>query len=98
MIDTGAGYACNARPDLHTVCRSFPKTSSALSAKVCGGSKSAKDPHSRSFEEIESQALATLAALAQISTPSAAHFIKSHQLLVQKFAADRDRQKSSFNR
>jgi hypothetical protein len=34
------------------------------------------------------------AALAQISTPSAAHFLKSHQLLVQKFAADRDRQKS----
>ncbi len=33
----------------------------------------------------ESQALATLAALAQIFTPSAAHFIKSHQLLVQKF-------------
>jgi hypothetical protein len=29
---------------LHTVCRSFPKISSALSAKVCGGSKSAKDP------------------------------------------------------
>ena len=51
-----------------------------------------------SAREIESQALATLAALAQISTPSAAHFIKSHQLLVQKFAADRDRQKSSFNR
>src|SRR6266700_3559252 len=25
---------------LHTVCRSFPKISSALSAKVCGGSKS----------------------------------------------------------
>jgi hypothetical protein len=48
--------------------------------------------------KIESQALATLAALAQISTPYAAHFIKSHQLLVQKFAADRDRQKSSFNR
>ena len=46
-----------------------------------------------SAREIESQALATLAALAQISTPSAAHFIKSHQLLVQKFAADRDRQK-----
>jgi len=43
--------------------------------------------------EIELQALATLAALAQISTPSAAHFLKSHQLLVQKFAADRDRQK-----
>jgi hypothetical protein len=39
------------------------------------------------------QALATLAALAQISTPSAAHFLKSLQLLVQKFAADRDRQK-----
>jgi len=49
-----------------------------------------------SAREIESQALATLAALAQISTPSAAHFIKSHQLLVQKFAADRDRQRSSF--
>jgi hypothetical protein len=27
------------------------------------------------------------------STPSAAHFLKSHQRLVQKFAADRDRQK-----
>src|SRR5436190_5920324 len=38
----GAGYACSARPDLHTVCRSFPKISSALSAKVCGGSKLAK--------------------------------------------------------
>jgi hypothetical protein len=46
-----------------------------------------------SAREIESQVLATLAALAQISTPSAAHFLKSHQLLVQKFAADRDRQK-----
>ena len=46
-----------------------------------------------SAREIESQALATLAALAQISTPSAAHFLKSHQLLVQKFAADRNRQK-----
>ena len=46
-----------------------------------------------SAREIELQALATLAALAQISTPSAAHFLKSHQLLVQKFAADRDRQK-----
>jgi hypothetical protein len=43
--------------------------------------------------EIELQALATLATLAQISTPSAAHFLKSHQLLVQKFGADRDRQK-----
>ena len=51
-----------------------------------------------SAREIELQALATLAALAQISTPSAAHFLKSHQLLVQKFAADRDRQESSFNR
>ena len=39
--------------------------------------------------EIELQALASLAAL----TLSAAHFLKSHQLLVQKFAADRDRQK-----
>jgi hypothetical protein len=46
-----------------------------------------------SAREIELQALATLAALAQISTPSAAHFLKSHRLLVQKFAADRDRQK-----
>jgi hypothetical protein len=50
----------------------------------------------RPDREIELQALATLAALAQISTPSAAHFLKSHQLLVQKFAADRDRQRSSF--
>jgi hypothetical protein len=37
-----------------------------------------------SAREIELQALVTLAALAQISTPSAAHFLKSHQLLVQK--------------
>jgi hypothetical protein len=37
----------------------------------------------RSAREIELQALATLAALAQISTPSAAHFLKSHQLLYQ---------------
>jgi hypothetical protein len=44
----GAGYACSARPDLHTVCRSFHKISSALSAKVRGGSRSAR--------EIESQA------------------------------------------
>src|SRR5205814_4097160 len=49
----------------------------------------------RSVREIELQALATLAALAQTSTPSAAHFLKSHQLLVQKFAADRDRQKKA---
>jgi hypothetical protein len=33
------------------------------------------------------------ATLAQISTRSAAHSLKSHQILVQKFAADRDRQK-----
>jgi hypothetical protein len=52
-----------------------------------------RSPAAWSAREIESQALATLAALAQISTPSAAHFLKSHQLLVQKFAADRDRQK-----
>ena len=39
----GGGYACGARPELHTVCRSFPKISSALSTKVCGGSKSAKN-------------------------------------------------------
>jgi hypothetical protein len=52
-----------------------------------------RSPAAWSAREIELQALATLAALAQISTPSAAHFLKSHQLLVQKFAADRDRQK-----
>ena len=34
----GAGYACSA----HTVCRSFPKISSALSVKACGRSRSAK--------------------------------------------------------
>ncbi len=54
-------------------------------------------PAAWSAREIE-QALATLAALAQISTPSAAHFLKSHQLLVQKFAADRDRQKGPARR
>src|SRR5215470_15699164 len=55
-----------------------------------------RSPAAWSAREIELQALATLAALAQICTPSAAHFLKSHQLLVQKFAADRDRQRSSF--
>ena len=111
----GGGYACGARPELHTVCRSFPKISSALSTKVCGGSKSAKNDTRSiahivdkprlpfdgglghvpgagraarpgmfaayaawSAREIESQAVATLAALAQNSTPSAAHFLKSH--------------------
>src|SRR5262249_62326970 len=49
-----------------------------------------RGPHARS----NCARLATLAALA--STPSAAHFLKSHQLLVQKFAADRNRQRSSF--
>src|SRR5262245_18800010 len=38
----GAGYSCNARPDLHTICRSFTELSSVLSAKFCGGSRSAK--------------------------------------------------------
>jgi hypothetical protein len=85
-----AGFACSARPVLHTVCRSFPKIPSALRAKVCGGSRSAKKaaspfrPAAWSAREIESQALATLAALAQFSKPSAAHFLKSHQLLVRK--------------
>jgi len=46
-----------------------------------------------SAREIESQALATLATLAQISTPSAAHLLNYYQILVQKFAADRNRQK-----
>jgi hypothetical protein len=55
-----------------------------------------RSPAAWSAREIELQALATLATLAQISTPSTAHFLKSHQLLVQKFAADRDRQRSSF--
>ena len=49
-----------------------------------------------SAREIELQVLATLAALAQISTPSAAHFLKSHRLLVQKFAADRNRQSTGM--
>jgi hypothetical protein len=38
----GVGYACSARPD--TVCRSFPKISSELGARFCGGSTSAKKP------------------------------------------------------
>jgi len=42
-----------------------------------------RSPAAWSAREIELRALATLAALAQISTPSAAHFLKSHQLLVQ---------------
>jgi hypothetical protein len=47
-----------------------------------------RSPTAWSAREIELQALATLAAL----TPSAAHFLKSHQLLVQKFAADAARE------
>jgi hypothetical protein len=49
----GAGYACSARPTA-TVCRSFPKISSALSAKVCGRSRSPKRlrlPYERSDHE-----------------------------------------------
>jgi hypothetical protein len=63
-------------------------------SKLGVGSRS---PAAWSSREIELQALASLAALAQISTPSAAHFLKSHQLLVQKFAADRNRQRSSLS-
>src|SRR6266487_63832 len=44
-----AGYAYNAHPDLTTICRSFPKISSALSTKFCGGSRSTHPwRHSRS--------------------------------------------------
>ena len=43
---TLTAFLFHARPELHTVCRSFPKISSALSTKVCGGSKSAG--HARS--------------------------------------------------
>ena|SRR5438034_3632145 len=46
--------------------------------------------------EIELQALATLAALAQISTPSAAHFLKSHQLLVQSLRRIEIGKKTAF--
>ena len=52
----------------------------------------------RSARKIELQALATLATLTQISTPSAAHFLKSHRFLVQKFVADRDRLKGRLRR
>src|SRR6266487_3492638 len=100
----GAGYACSARPDLHTVCRSFPKICDGARRgpwACTGGGRAARPGMFAAYaawsaREIELQALATLATLAQISTPSAAHFLKSHQLLVQKFAADRDRQRSSF--
>ena len=70
-----------------------PSRETGVLSKWRVGSRS---PAAWSPGEIELQALATLATLAQISTPSAAHFLKSHQLLVQKFAADRDRQRSSF--
>ena len=129
----GGGYACGARPELHTVCRSFPKISSALSTKVCGGSRSAKKPrlpfNLSPFRWRETGALGMYgrgsrgptrhvcsicsvvrtrdrvagAGYACNARPEdlytvCPHFLKSHQLLVQKFAADRDRQKSSFNR
>src|SRR5262249_2513466 len=56
-----AGYACNARPDLHTVCRSFPKISADLSAKFCGGSRSAKRPSIASpYETVGREFLASL--------------------------------------
>jgi hypothetical protein len=56
-------------------------------SKLGVGSRS---PTAWSAHEIELQALVAL-------TPSAAHFLKSHQLLVQKFAADRNRQRSSLS-
>src|SRR6516164_9634191 len=60
-------------------------------SKLGVGSRS---PAAWSAREIEfAGAGYACSALAQISPPSAAHFLKSHQLLVQKFAADRNRQK-----
>jgi hypothetical protein len=72
----GAGYACSARPDLHTVCRHFLKSHQLLVQKFAADRDRQKG---RVFTKLR--------------PPSAAHFLKSHQLLVQKFAADRDRQK-----
>jgi hypothetical protein len=48
-----------------------------------------------SAREIELQALATLAALAQISTPSARSFPKISSALSAKVEADQDRQKKA---
>jgi hypothetical protein len=72
-----------------------PALASSNSAPVAkpsrGSFASQTGPHMR---ESELYALAALATLAQISTPSAAHFLKSHRILMRKFAADRDRQKA----
>ena len=95
----GAGYACSARPDLHTVCRSFPK--------ICDGARRGlghvwvgrpdpaclqhmqRGPHARS----SCRRWLCLQRSPRISTPpSAAHLLNAHQLFVQNFAADRDRQ------
>jgi hypothetical protein len=103
---TGAGYACSARPDLDTVCRSFPKISSVLSAKVCGGSKKSRVlpettgvPTGVPFDGARRGSVQVGSGVVQRGpharsscrrcTPSAAHFLKSHQLLVRKFAVDR---------
>ena len=80
-----------------------PHSRSSLKAMARDGGLSrlgvgSRSPAAWSAREIELQALATLAALAQISTPSAAHFLKSHRFLVQKFAADRDRLKGRLRR
>jgi hypothetical protein len=55
-----------------------------------------RSPAAWSAREIELQALATLAALAQIATPSAAHFLKSHQLLVQSLRRIEIGKKTAF--
>src|SRR5436190_1302998 len=45
MIESQApANACNARRDLHTICRSFTEPSSDLGTEFCGGSRSAKRP------------------------------------------------------
>src|SRR5499427_4924408 len=83
QIELQALATSSARPVLHTICRSFPKISSALSAKVCGGSKLAKS----SFEILPGRALCP----AGVHCREPGGDTGAGQRLLQNAAMDRDR-------
>jgi hypothetical protein len=77
--------------DLHTVCRSFPKICDRETGRPDPAclQHMQRGPHARS----SCRRWLCLQRPPRISTPpSAAHLLNAHQLFVQNFAADRDRQ------
>src|SRR6516165_7184640 len=94
----GAGYACSAlaqiSPPSAAQCKSLRRIEIGKKVPFEPRARGSRSPAAWSAREIEfASAEYACSALAQISPPSAAHFLKSYQLLVQKFVADRNRQK-----